>query len=106
METFTVHSQLIAKEVDVMDYQLLVFKILDNQVPFGHQYCMVTVFPNWESRIPEIGEIGYVNYDEVIAGEDKWYDLDTDKFIPYNYTNLIFKKFVKEQDNSTKDIII
>jgi hypothetical protein len=66
---------------------------------------MCVVFPNWQSRIPEIGEIGYLDYDEVSAG-DTYYNRDTDSIMKYNFSNLIFKKFVKEQDNSKKDIII
>lgn len=89
-----------------MDYTTLVFKNL-NDAPFGHTYIMTVVYPNWQSRIPKINEIGYLEYRECIAGQDKWYDKETNQFIPYNYTNLVFIKFVKEnKDNSNKDIII
>jgi hypothetical protein len=67
---------------------------------------MVTVFPNWESRIPDLEEIGYLQYDEVVGGIDTYYNRELDSIMKYNFSNLIFKKFVKEQDNSTKDIII
>lgn len=63
-------------------------------------------FKNWEHRNIDIGEIGYLTYREVEEGKDHWYDRDTNTFIPYNYTNLIFIKFVKAVDNSKKDIII
>lgn len=104
MNTLTIHSQLLAKEYD-MGYQTLVFKNLDN-APFGHQYIMCTVFPNWESRVPEIGEKGYLTYDEVKGGVDKYFDRMDSTFKVYNFTNIIFNKFVKEVDNSKKDIII
>lgn len=67
---------------------------------------MVTVFPNWESRIPEVEENGYLEYDEVEAGKDTYYDRTTDSIVKYNFSNLIFKRFVREQDNSNKNIII
>jgi len=105
MNTLTIHCKLLAKEADLMNYQTLVFKNLDN-APFGNQYCMVTVWPNWESYIPEIGDIGYLTYNSVTGGVDTYYDRTLDTIVKYNFTNLVFNKFVKEQDNSKKDIII
>ena len=105
MNTLTIHCKLLAKEVDLMDYQTLVFKNLD-KAPFGCEYCMVTVWPNWESYIPEIGDIGYLTYDSVTGGVDTYYDRTLDTIVKYNFTNLVFNKFVKEIDNSKKDIII
>ena len=75
MTTYTIKCRLVAKEVDLLDYQTLVFQLLEKNCPFGHAYCMVTVFPNWESKIPEIGDSGFLEYDEVegnseVAGED------------------------------------
>ena len=105
MITKTIHCTLLAKEEDIMNYQTLVFKNLDN-APFGNQYCMVTVWPNWESYIPSIGDIGYLTYDNVIAGVDTYYDRNTNSIVKYNFTNLIFNKFVREQDNSKKDILL
>ena len=105
MDTLTIHCELLVKEADIMNYQTLVFKNLD-KAPFGCEYCMVTVWPNWESYIPEVGDIGYLTYDSVIAGVDTYYDRSIDSIVKYNFTNLVFNKFVKEQDNSKKDIII
>ena len=105
MDTLTIHCKLLVKEVDLMDYQTLVFKNLD-KAPFGCEYCMVTVWPNWESYIPEIGDIGYLTYDSVTGGVDTYYDRTLDTIVKYNFTNLVFNKFVREVDNSKKDIII
>lgn len=105
MDTLTIHCKLLVKEVDLMDYQTLVFKNLD-KAPFGCEYCMVTVWPNWESYIPEVGDIGYLTYDSVTGGVDTYYDRTLDTIVKYNFTNLVFNKFVKETDNSKKDIII
>ena len=55
--------------------------------------------------MPDIGEIGTLMYDEVQGGIDTYYSRSTDSIMKYNFSNLIFKKFVKEQDNS-KDIIL
>jgi hypothetical protein len=106
LTTYIVKCQLIAKECDSLNYHTLVFKVMEKDCPFGHSYCMVTVFPNWESRIPEIEEKGYLEYDEVEAGKDTYYDRITGSIMKYNFSNLIFKRFVKKQDNSNKNIII
>ncbi len=102
----TIYCQLIACENDLMGYITYVFKCLEPNPGFGHNYLMLTRLPNWEHRPLDIGEVGYLTYSEVIAGKDKWYDPNTGQLIPYNYTNIYFIKFVKEQDNSKKDIIL
>lgn len=102
----TIYSQLVAVEKDICGYITYVFKCLESNIPFGHKYCMTTRCPNWEHRDIEINEIGYLTYSEVEAGKDKWYCPETGQMIPYNYSNIYFIKFVKEQDNYKKDIII
>lgn len=99
----TIYCKLLAKEHDIGGYTTYVFKNLDN-APFGHQYLMCTRWPNWEHRNLDIGEKGYLTYKEVIAGVDSWYD--GKDFIPYNYTNIIFIKFVKENKDNLKQIIL
>lgn len=107
MKTFTVKCKLVAQECDILNYHTLVFKILEDNLPFGHHYVMTTLLPNWDHRSLGIEEIGYLTYIEVIAGEDKWYDSANNNFIPYNYTNIYFIKFVKEnEDNYDKTIIL
>jgi len=105
MTTLTIHCELLVKEEDLMNYQTLVFKNLD-KAPFGNNYCMITVWPNWQSYIPEVGDKGYLTYNSVTAGEDTYYDRNSDSIVKFNFTNLVFEKFVKEQDNSKKDIIL
>lgn len=94
---------MLVKEEDLLHYCTLVFKNLENNPPFGKSYIMVVVFPNWQSRIPEEEEVGYLNYEEVNAG-DSYFNIQTQCMEKYNYSNLIFKKFVKE-DNSKKENI-
>lgn len=103
----TTYCELIASESDIMGYETYVFKCLEDNIPFGYLYRMVTRLPNWMHREIEIGEKGYLTYNEVIAGKDKWFCPETGQMIPYNYTNIYFIKFVEEtKDNSNKDIII
>lgn len=68
---------------------------------------MTVVFPNWEGYIPNLDDEGFLTYDSVNGGSDEYYDRYEESFKKYNFTNLIFKKFVKKNlDNSKKDIII
>ncbi len=106
MNTYVVKSKLVTLEHDILDYHTLVFKVLENNPPFGHSYIMTTVFPNWQAPIPPLEEVGYLMYDQVEGGVDTYYNRDTGSIVKYNFSNLIFKKFVKEKDNSSKDIII
>jgi len=101
----TIKSQLVAKEKDILDYTTYVFKSLEDNIPFGHKYIMCTRCPNWQSNEIDIEDIGYLKYEEVKAGE-KWYNPQTGTYIPYNYTNIYFIKFVKEVDSSNKDILL
>lgn len=101
----TIYCKVLAKEQDSLGYQTIVVKDLNNS-KFGEMYRMISVWPNWESRVPEINEIGYLNYEFAQAGIDKYYDRNKGEFVLYNFTNFIFIKFIKEQDNSKKDIII
>lgn len=101
----TVKAQLVAKEHDLLGYITYVFKCLESNIPFGHQYIMMTRLPNWNHKNIDIGEIGYVEYEEIHAGE-KWYNPQDGTYVPYRYTNIYFVKFVKEADNSKTDIIL
>ena len=102
----TIYSKLIALEKDLFGYITYVFECLEDNAPFGYKYKMVTRLPNWNHKDIEIGEIGYLTYKTVEAGKDSWYDRDTGNMIPYNYSNIYFVKFIKEVDNSKKDIIL
>ena len=102
----TIKCQLIAFENDFLGYITYVFKVLEEGAGFGQHYLMVTRLPNWSHSPIELNDIGYLTYNEVIAGKDSWYCKETGQFIPYNYTNIYFVKFVKENKDNLKDIII
>lgn len=99
----TIYCKLVAKEHDLGGYTTYVFQNLEEKSIYD-KYLMCTRWPNWEHRNLDLGENGYLTYKEVIAGVDSWYNGTS--FIPYNYTNIIFIKFVKESDNYDKDIYI
>ena len=92
----TLLTRLIAKEIDTLGYTTYVFERLEYN-DYDDQYIMCVQFPNWNQYIIEKGDIGFLTIRYVQEGVDKWFD--GKDFIPYNYTNVIFIKFVREKLN-------
>lgn len=101
----TMYCKLIASEIDTMSYQTYVFQCLEPNPSFGHKYIMITRVPNWQHRNLDIGECGFLTYQEVVAGRDAWYTQEGER-VPYNYSNIYFIKFVKEKSDTSKTDII
>lgn len=95
----TILAKLLASESDPMGYTTYVFECLDENIIRQTKYIMCTRFPNWDHRKIEIGEIGFLNFFEIKAGIDKWYD--GKNFIPYRYNNIQFIKFVEKPDKKS-----
>lgn len=62
------------------------------------KYIMCTRFPNWDSPVLDVGDVGYVKYREVFGGIDEWYDKLNDELVKYNYTDIHFLDFVYEKE--------
>lgn len=92
----TAYVKLVAFREDLNNYIIYVFEIINGKLPF-EKYIMCTRFPNWESPIILIGDIGFLKFKEVIAGKDMWYDPQTGNTIPYKYTGIHFIDFVQEK---------
>lgn len=73
-------------------YSMYVFKDLIN-----NNLIMGTMLPNWEIPNIQIGEIGFLKYQKVKAGE-QYYNPTTEEIHTYRYTNLYILNFVKETD--------
>ena len=91
---YTIRAKLKTMRNDGQGYLVYVFENVESNNP---KYIMMVRFPNWESPFPRIGEVGFLKYKEVIAGEDKWWDPITNKYVVYNYDNFIFLDFIREQ---------
>ena len=100
----TILSKLLAIDPDPMGYVTYVFECLDKEIIKESKYIMCTRFPNWNHRSLDIGEIGYLNFVEIRAGIDKWFD--GNRMIPYLYNNIQFIKFVsKPRDKYYKYVL-
>lgn len=88
----TILSELVTKHEDIFGYITYVFECLDEEIRKQTKYIMCTRLPRWEHYDVQIGEIGFLNFIEVRAGIDTWFN--GDKQIPYRYNNIYFIKFV------------
>jgi hypothetical protein len=90
----TIFSKLRAKVDEGLGYTTYVFENLEES-RWDMKYRMVTRCPNWEHRVVNVGEEGFLTYEDHIAGDSKWFD--GKDFNSYRYTNVIFMKFVLEK---------
>ena len=103
MEEVTLHVKLNAKYIDIGDYTTYVFENLDYK-DYDSQYIMCVQFPNWNQSPIEIGDIGYVNIRYVKEGISQWFD--GEKMNVYKYTNVVFLKFIKEQEQINREFLV
>lgn len=96
----TIHAKLITLREDVGGYIIYVFQNLANGA-----YEMITRLPRWESPVLKIGDVGFLKYNEVIAGEDTWYDRESGQKVPYRFTGVYFIGFVYEKP-AESDLIL
>lgn len=102
-QTVTYHVKFLASCTDGLGYINYVFEDL-NFKDYDYQYLMCVRFPNWEQSTFNIGDVGYVTVKYVREGIDKWYD--GTNFNTYKYTNIIFLKFIPEQEKITTELIL
>ena len=84
------------------EYILYVFRNLESD-KWDNKYILCTRYPRLEHRQLEIGEIGFVSFTLVKAGET-YYNRITNKEETYNFTHIRFDKFIRkkeEEDNIT-----
>lgn len=91
----TVKAKLLEERKDYGGYIIYVFENLDAKSSFD-KYIMTVRFPHWESPLLRKGAVGFLKFKEVIAGKDTWWDRTTNKYICYNYDNIIFIDFIHE----------
>lgn len=96
--------KLVAKTTDNCDYTTYVFKCLEDDMIKKTPYIMCTKFPNWNSSIIKIGEIGYLDFVEIRAGIDKWFD--GKDFVPYHYNNIQFIRFIPKPETEDREYIM
>lgn len=91
----TFHGKLVAIRDDF--YTLYVFQNLDEPNNSLMRYITVTKPPNWSGRLPEDGDVGFVECEYVDAG-DEYYKRDSGNKETYKYTQCYFLNFIKDKD--------
>lgn len=100
----TIKARLLSLREEVGGYITYVFENLDS-LNLYDKYIMCKRFPNWETPFINIGVKGFLNFKEVIAGKDTWYDHESGSDIAYKYTDIHFINFVEDK-KSQPDIIL
>ena len=100
----TTLAKLVTYDEDCLGYLTYVFKCLDEEVAKMSPYILCTRYPNWQHRKIDIGEEGFLQFREVRAGIDTWYDGDT--MIPYKYDAVQFIKFVEIKKDKNNEFIM
>jgi len=99
IEEFTSEVELLA--IRDGNYTIYVFKDLDKK-----EYIMCTKLPNWNTPNLNIGDIGFVKYQIVKAG-DEYYDPIREITTIYKYSNIYFINFINKSDIvKNKEIIL
>ena len=95
--TETIYCQVKAVRESAEGYVTYVFRNL-----MDGTYRMVTKLPNWSIPHLAVGDKGYMKYVEALAGQDTWYDRDSEKYVTYRYdgqylVDWIFSAYEKDE---------
>lgn len=96
-------AKLVASETDSLGYITYVFKNLEDCTELS-KYVMMVRFPNWDAKPLKLGDTGYVQFEEIRAGIDKWFD--GKQMVPYNYNTVQFIKFVYKPEDTENQYIM
>lgn len=80
-------------------YTIYVFKKLEKE-----GYIMCTKLPNWQTPELHLGDEGFLQYQNVKAGET-YYNPTTNTKEIYKYSNIYFINFILETDINNNEII-
>lgn len=99
----TVLAQLVAYESDELGYITYVFKRLE-EIDKDYKYIMCVRYPNWNHKKINLGDIGFLSFIEITAGEDKWFN--GKDMIPYKYNTIQFLKFINIPEKIDNEYIM
>ena len=94
----TIRGKLVAVQEEL--YTNYVFKNLDEADNSIMRYVTLTQCPNWLGTKPTIGDIGFVEYEYVEAG-DSYFCKESGNKLQYNYTACYFLSFIKDIEKVT-----
>lgn|SRR5574344_1617325 len=92
LKIFVKKAKLLGKRSGV--YTTYVFKLIDSE-----EFIMCTRLPNWQTPEINIGDVGFLQYQIVLAGEN-FYDPIKEQNLIYKYNNIYFINFVQHLENN------
>jgi hypothetical protein len=95
--------KLLVSSQDSFGYITYVFENIETSDLY-QKYIMCIRYPNWQCGQIDIDEIGYLEYTEVQAGVDKWFD--GKNMIPYKYNAIQFIKFIAKKEEKRFNYVI
>jgi hypothetical protein len=95
--------KLLVSNEDSFGYITYVFENIET-TDLYEKYIMCIRYPNWQQGTININEIGYLQYEEVRAGIDKWFDGQT--MVAYKYNAIQFIKFVAKKQETRYEYTI
>lgn len=96
--------KLVAYDIDFFGYITYVFENLEEEVIKKTKYIMCIRYPNWNHKDLELEEVGYLHFEEIRAGVNKWFD--GKEMIPYRYNTIQFIKFVDKPEKKDYEYIM
>lgn len=99
----TIFSVLRAKLDEGLGYTTYVFENLEEH-RWDTKYKMVTRCPNWDHRAINVGEEGFLTYEDHEAGKSQWFDGTNMQY--YRYTMSQFMKFIAKPKEITTDFVM
>lgn len=100
----TIYGKLVAKQEDFGGFVNYVF---ENSEPSNNldKFFMCTRYPNWQTSKINIGEKGFIEFEERVPGRDTWFDGKNK--VGYKYAHVQFLNFIPDnQHNTDKSIIL
>lgn len=91
----TLNGQVVALQDG--QYQQIVIKSFDEQADVWSRYITMTICPNWQGRIPALGDEGYFEFEEVQGGQE-FFKATTGEFDKYKYNGCYFLNFIEQKE--------
>lgn len=101
MNNITIYCKVLVIQEGL--YSEIVVEDLNRELTDDLKYVTVVKLPNWDIPIPNVGDVGYLQFQYVEGGITKWFNKDLKDFEIYNYTNNYFINFFKQKDICKQD---
>lgn len=91
----TLKGQVVALQDG--QYRQIVIRNFDEQENSWSRYTTMTICPNWQGRIPVLGDEGYFEFEEVQGGQ-QFFKVSTGEFDMYKYNGCYFLNFIEQKE--------